>query len=70
MKNKQPLSKRTILKLTNPKGAVVFEGKRYERFEMDRGFVYSEGLTDQAREDYNEFKKQGNISVKVIQGEY
>ena len=34
------LSKRIILKLTNPKGAVVFEGKRYERHELDRGFVY------------------------------
>lgn len=65
-----PLSKRTILKLTNPKGAVVFNGKRYERFTLDRVFVYSEGLTEEARNDYKEFRKQGNISIEVIQGSY
>jgi DNA polymerase IIIc chi subunit len=66
---KQPLSKRTILKLSNPKSPVIFEGKRYEIKEMDRGFVYSEELTEEAREDYKKFKSLG-FSLEVIQGEY
>ena len=69
MKQIKPLSKRIILKLTNPKGAVMFEGRRYERFTLDRGFVYSKGLLNEAREDYKKLNK-GNMSIEVIQGEY
>ena len=69
MKQIKHLSKRIILKLTNPKGAVIFEGKRYERYELDRGFVYPARSIDQARQDYNDLNK-GNMSIEVIQGEY
>lgn len=67
------MGEKIILKLTNPKGAVILNGRRFERntlggFNRVDAIVYSH--KENARKAYIEFKKHANLSIEVIEGEY
>lgn len=70
---KKRLTKRTILKLTNPLGPVIIKGRRFERNTLGQGartdsIVYS--CDKWAMRDLNKYKKESNLMIEVIKGEY
>jgi hypothetical protein len=63
----------TILKLTNPKGAVIIKGRRFERNTLGQGnridsLAYS--CKKWANEDLKELRKHSNLSVEVLERDY
>ena len=73
MKPTKPF-KRTILKYTNRRGAVMIDGRRFETNTLGQGNridapAYS--CHNWAMEDHDEMKaNHPNLDIEVIQGEY
>ena len=74
MKKNTHLFKRTILKITNPKGPIIINNKRFKTNTIGQGERIDSNAYSchkWAMRDKKELEEQNpNLSIQVIQGEY